>query len=63
MFVFGGAMQNYAEVYEKKQAPYQPMLIRCFLILWRRKRDYGPIFAIFLPFLYVLHTANNTHSR
>ena len=29
----------------------------------RRERYYGPIFAVFLPFLYVLLTANNTHSR
>ena len=42
MLVFGGAMQNYAEVYEKEQAPYRPMLIRCFVILWRRKRDSNP---------------------
>ena len=27
----------------------------------RRERDYGQIFAVFSPFLYVLLTANNTH--
>ena len=29
----------------------------------RKGRDYDPILAIFLPPIYVLHTANNTHSR
>ena len=35
----------------------------CSLIAWRRERISGPIFAVFLPCLYVLLTANNTHSR
>lgn len=33
------------------------------LVFLRKGRDSGPIFAVFLPLIYVLHTANNTHPR